>query len=168
MFRQKYTVFFMFLAFFQTKVKSDFINAVNTSEILFPPKLFSKIQVRVIRKSGLYIPFYDVNLALQLRFKKGDFFNLNKNTGFANTCRGIPKIVSHKCLAAFCCVSLKDNKILGQIMSRSVYRYNVSLCYLCVSLTVSVVSVKRQEVTETAKSVTETSRTYRNFTMAVL
>lgn len=53
-------------------------------------------------------------------------------------------------------------------MSRSVYRYNVSLCYLCVSLTVSVVSVKRQEVTETAKSVTETSRTYRNFTMAVL
>ena len=53
-------------------------------------------------------------------------------------------------------------------MSRSVYRYNVSLCYLCVSLTVSVVSVKRQDVTETAKSVTETSRTYRNFTMAVL
>ena len=53
-------------------------------------------------------------------------------------------------------------------MSRSVYRYNVSLCYLYVSLTVSVVSVKRQEVTETAKSVTETSRTYRNFTMAVL
>ena len=53
-------------------------------------------------------------------------------------------------------------------MSRSVYRYNVSLCYLCVSLTVSVVSVKRQEVTETAKSVTETSRTYRNFTLAVL
>ena len=53
-------------------------------------------------------------------------------------------------------------------MSRSVYRYNASLCYLCVSLTVSVVSVKRQEVTETAKSVTETSRTYRNFTMAVL
>ena len=53
-------------------------------------------------------------------------------------------------------------------MSRSVYRYNVSLCYLCVSLTVSVVSVKRQEVTETAKSVTRTSRTYRNFTMAVL
>ena len=53
-------------------------------------------------------------------------------------------------------------------MSRSVYRYNVSLCYLCVSLTVSVVSVKRQEVTETAKSVTETSRTYKNFTMAVL
>ena len=53
-------------------------------------------------------------------------------------------------------------------MSRSVYRYNVSLCYLCVSLTVSVVSVKRQEVTETAKSVTETSRSYRNFTMAVL
>ena len=53
-------------------------------------------------------------------------------------------------------------------MSRSVYRYNVSLCNLWVSLTVSVVSVKRQEVTETAKSVTETSRTYRNFTMAVL
>ena len=53
-------------------------------------------------------------------------------------------------------------------MSRSVYRYNVSLCYLYVSLTVSVVSVKRQEVTETAKSVTETSRTYRNFTKAVL
>ena len=53
-------------------------------------------------------------------------------------------------------------------MSRSVYRYNVSLCYLYVSLTVSVVSAKRQEVTETAKSVTETSRTYRNFTMAVL
>ena len=76
--------------------------------------------------------------------------------------------MSHKCLAAFCCVSLKDNKILGQIMSRSVYRYYVSLCYLCISLTVSVVSVKRQEVTETVKSVTETSRTYRNFTMAVL
>ena len=53
-------------------------------------------------------------------------------------------------------------------MSRSVYRYNVSLCYLYVLLTVSVVSVKRQEVTEIAKSVTETSRTYRNFTMAVL
>ena len=112
MFRPKYTVFH-FSSVFQTKVKSDFINAVNT-------------------------------------------------------CSWIPKIVSHKCLAAFCCVSLKDNKIIGQIMSRSVYRYNVSLCYLCVSLTVSVVSVKRQEVTETAKSVTETSRTYRNFTMAVL
>ena len=77
-------------------------------------------------------------------------------------------MVSHICLAAFRCVSLKENKILGQIMSRSVYRYNVSLCYLYVSLTVSVVSVKRQEVTETAKSVTETSRTKRNFTMAVL
>ena len=53
-------------------------------------------------------------------------------------------------------------------MSRSVYRYNVSLCYLYVSLTVSAVLVNRQEVTETAKSVTEMSRTYRNFTMAVL
>ena len=91
MFRQKDTVFFMFLSFFQTKVKSDFINAVNTSEILFPPKLFSKIQVRVIRKSGLYIPFYDVNLALQLRFKKGDFFNLNKNTGSPIHVEGFPK-----------------------------------------------------------------------------
>ena len=80
MFRQKYAVF-QFSSVFQTKVKADFLNAVNISEILFPPKLFSKIQAQVIRKSGLYIPFYDVNLALQLRFKKGDFFNLNKNTG---------------------------------------------------------------------------------------
>ena len=53
--------FFFFSSVFQTKVKSDFIKAVNTSEILFSPKLFSKIQVRVIRKSGLYIPFYDIN-----------------------------------------------------------------------------------------------------------
>ena len=60
MFRQKHTVFH-FSSVFQTKVKSDFINAVNTSEILFPPKLFSKIQFRVIHKSGFYIPFYDVN-----------------------------------------------------------------------------------------------------------
>ena len=82
----------MFLAFFQTKVKSDFINAVNTSEILFPPKLFSKIQVRVIRKSGLYIPFYDVNLALQLRFKKGGFLQFEqKNTGLPIHVEGFPK-----------------------------------------------------------------------------
>ena len=90
MFRQKYTVFH-FSSVFRTKVKVDFLNAVNTSEILYPPKLFSKIQVQVIRKSGLYIPFYGVNLALQLRFKKGDFFNLNKNTGLQIHVAGFPK-----------------------------------------------------------------------------
>ena len=107
---------------------------------------------------------------LFIKFYKGGFLQFERKYGIINTCTcsWIVKIVSHKCLAVSCCVSIKDNKILGPNMSRSVYRYNVSLCYLCVSLTVSVVSVKRQEVTETAKSVTETSRTNRNFTMAVL
>ena len=107
---------------------------------------------------------------LFIKFYKGEFLQFERKYGIVNTCTcsWIVKIVSHKCLAVSCCVSIKDNKILGPNMSRSVYRYNVSLCYLCVSLTVSVVSVKRQEVTETAKSVTETSRTNRNFTMAVL
>ena len=48
--------FAIFVAFFQTLLKSDFIDAVNTSEIHFPPKIFSKIQVRAIRKCGLYTP----------------------------------------------------------------------------------------------------------------
>ena len=52
---------FSFFLVFQTKVKSDFINVVNTSEILFSQNLFSKIQVRFIHKRGLYIPFYDIN-----------------------------------------------------------------------------------------------------------
>ena len=107
---------------------------------------------------------------LFIKFYKGGFLQFERKYGIVNTCTCslIVKIVSHKCLAVSCCVSIKDNKILGPNMSRSVYRYNVSLCYLCVSLTVSAVSVKRQEVTETAKSVIETSRTNRNFTMAVL
>ena len=57
----KVNSFSFFSSVFQTKEKSDFIYAVNTSEILFSPKRFSKIHVRVIRKSGLYISFYDIN-----------------------------------------------------------------------------------------------------------
>ena len=37
--------FFSFSSVFQTKEKSDFINAANTSEILFPPKLSPKCRV---------------------------------------------------------------------------------------------------------------------------
>ena len=90
MFRQKYTVSH-FLAFFQTKVKSDFINAVNTSEILFPPKTFLQNPGAGYTQKRVVHPFYYVNLALQLRFKKGDFFNLNKNTGLPIHVAGFPK-----------------------------------------------------------------------------
>ena len=47
-----------FYSVFQTLLKSDFIDAVNTPEIHFPPKIFSKIQVRFIRKCWLYTPVY--------------------------------------------------------------------------------------------------------------
>ena len=60
-----------FCSVFQTLLKSDFIDAVNTSEIHFPPKIFSKIQVRVICKCGLYTPVYSNTLPLKRgRYKK--------------------------------------------------------------------------------------------------
>ena len=50
-----------FSSVFQTLLYSNFIDAVYTSEILFSPKIFAKIQVRVIRKCGLYTPVYGVS-----------------------------------------------------------------------------------------------------------
>ena len=46
-----------FCSVFQTLLKSDFIDAVNTSEIHFSPQIFSKIQVRVIVNAGYTPPF---------------------------------------------------------------------------------------------------------------
>ena len=56
--QKKRIQFCNFSSVFQTLLNSNFINAVYTSKILFFPKIFAKIQVRVIRKCGLYTPVY--------------------------------------------------------------------------------------------------------------
>ena len=55
---EKRIQFCNFSSVFQTLLNSNFIDVVYTSEILFFPKNFTKIQVRVIRKCGLYTPVY--------------------------------------------------------------------------------------------------------------
>ena len=55
---EKRIQFCNFSSIFQTLLNSNFIDAVYTSEILFSPKIFAKIQVLVIRKCGLYTPVY--------------------------------------------------------------------------------------------------------------
>ena len=55
---EKRIQFCNFSSVFQTLLNSNFIDAVYTTEILFSPKFFAKIQVRVICKCGLYTPVY--------------------------------------------------------------------------------------------------------------
>ena len=74
---------------FQTLLKSDFTDAVNTSEVLFPQKIFSKIQVQVICKCRLYTPIYSSQLYVptpQPSFSGHTVLYKSLNLNFSETC----------------------------------------------------------------------------------